>query len=167
MPRSSVCTSAVQASVTRTWWQFGCFGLAFRVMTVPSSRTMAHTRGRRCAEWNSRPGGVSAVLARQPLARSFRGAGQDAAGGREAGSVARTVTGMLHVVPAHFASQVRADRREQRRLAVLTAVRGRALPLHFDDLLLAAAHRAQRARLGAGEAIADQVVGIVDVLLEI
>src|SRR3954469_19714896 len=116
----------------------------------------------------SRPAQVGARLRfRDLLERRLRRPGEDAAGRREARAVTGAVPGPLGAVPPHFAAHVRADRRQRRDVAALVAIGGDALSVQLEDAPVAAGHPAQAAPVRPGEAIADQVVRIVDILIEV
>src|SRR5690349_7872992 len=99
--------------------------------------------------------------------RRFRWTGEHLARRCEARAVARTVPRALGVVPFHFASHVGADRRQLRHTSVLVAKHGDAFAVELDDPPFAATDRSQRLRVGTQESIAQHVVRIVDVLLQV
>ena len=82
-------------------------------------------------------------------------------------AMARAVPGALGLIPGDDAAHVRADRRAQRHGSALVAIGGDLRALALDHLPFATLDRAQRSALGAGEAIANQVVRIVGVFLDV
>ena len=87
--------------------------------------------------------------------------------GLEPRPVARAVPGALGLVPVDDAAHMRADRRALHRRAALVAIHGELLAVHLDDLARSARHLSQRFAFGAGEPIANEVVRVVLVLLEV
>src|SRR6476646_1127624 len=103
----------------------------------------------------------------QLLQRRLRRSRQHAARRREARAMARAIPRLLGAIPSHLAAHVRADRRELRHLARIAAIRRDPLALQLEDAAFAALERAQASSLRPGESIADQIIRIVDVFLEI
>src|SRR5687768_6493598 len=81
--------------------------------------------------------------------------------------MAGAVPGALRRVPADDAPHVRAGRGQACDFSGWTAVRGDLRSVTIDDATLAALERAQRSGVAGREAIANQVVRIVGILLEI
>src|SRR5262245_60216631 len=70
-------------------------------------------------------------------------------------------------VPADDTPHVRADSRAERQLPGAVAIRRDLLSLELDDLAFPAPNGAKRAGVGPRKAVANHVVRIVDVLLEV
>ena len=81
--------------------------------------------------------------------------------------MARAVPSALGPVPGDHAAHVRADGRADGRGAGLIAVHSHFLAVALDDRALSALDRAQRLAVGPGEPVANHVVGIVRVLLDV
>src|SRR5277367_2594370 len=78
-----------------------------------------------------------------------------------------TIPRAFGLVPIHQAPQMRADGGAQAHLALLIAIGSDLLPANLQDLALIATQRANGAPFRYGQAIFQQVVGVIFVLLEV
>ena len=81
---------------------------------------------------------LSFLPGRKLFERRFRGATQHFPGGGETRAVAGTIPRFFRFVPAHDATQVRANRRAERHLPVRIAVSGYFFPFQPQDLAFVA-----------------------------